>query len=91
LIQARAGRLAAPTIRTMKKITRIEILRWKSAFNTHGAIDLGFDAVFVQQPPPEDREPAHVLSMSEPEARSLMMLLKAQLAEIDKKKARSQR
>jgi hypothetical protein len=29
--------------------------------------------------------------MSEPEARSLMMLLKAQLAEIDKKKARSQR
>ncbi|MFM2119616.1 MAG: hypothetical protein RL722_1084 [Pseudomonadota bacterium] len=75
----------------MKKITRIEILRWKSAFNAHGAIDLGFDAVFVQQTPPEDREPAHVLSMGEPEARSLMMLLKAQLAEFDKKKARSQR
>jgi hypothetical protein len=78
-------------MRRMKKMTRIEVLRYKSAFNSHGAIEIGFDANFVQEAPREDREPAHVLSMGEPEARSLMMLLKAQLAEFDKRKARSQR
>jgi hypothetical protein len=78
-------------MRRMKKMTRIEVLRYKSAFNAHGAIEIGFDANFVSETPREDREPAHVLSMGEPEARSLMMLLKAQLAEFDKRKARSQR
>ncbi|MEY2685810.1 MAG: hypothetical protein RL375_8 [Pseudomonadota bacterium] len=75
----------------MKKMTRIEVLRFKSAFNAHGAIDIGFDANFVPETPREDREPAHVLSMGEAEARSLLLLLKAQLAEFDKRKARSQR
>jgi hypothetical protein len=78
-------------MRAMKKMTRIEILRYKSAFNVHGLIEIGFDANFVQVAPREDREPAHVLSMSEAEARSLMLLLKAQFAEFDKRKARSQR
>ncbi|MEY4751436.1 MAG: hypothetical protein RIQ60_3650 [Pseudomonadota bacterium] len=77
----------------MKKMTRIEIQRWKSAFNTvHNQVLVGFDAVFVNETPREDRgEPSHVLAMDETEARTLLAVLKAQLAEFDKKKARSQR
>ncbi|MDP4302572.1 hypothetical protein [Leptothrix discophora] len=74
-----------------KKITRIEVQRWKSASNVHGLVDIGFDGLFIQQFPPEDREPMHVLSMSEADARLLFVLLKAQLAEFDGRKARSQR
>jgi hypothetical protein len=75
----------------MKKITRIEVQRYKAARNTQGLVEIGFDGLFVQQTPPEDREPMHVLSMNEADARSLFMLLKAQLGEFDKRKARSQR
>jgi hypothetical protein len=41
--------------------------------------------------PSEDRAPTTWLSMSEENARVLQQLLKAQLAEVDKRKARSQR
>ena len=73
------------------KITRIEVQRYKAARNLTGLVEIGFDVLFLQKPAPEDREPMHVLSMSEADARSLMMLLKSQLAEFDKRKARSQR
>lgn len=75
----------------MKKITRIEVQRFKAARNITGSVEIGFDALFVQQFPPEDREPMHVLSMNEADARSLFLLLKSQLADLDKRKARSQR
>ncbi|MFM2059323.1 MAG: hypothetical protein RLY71_3708 [Pseudomonadota bacterium] len=76
----------------MKKTQRVEIQRWKSAFNTvHNQVLVGFDAVFIAETPREDREPSHVLAMDETEARTLLALLKAQLGEFDKKKARSQR
>lgn len=75
----------------MKKTQRIELQRWKSAGNTHGLVEFRFDGLFIAETPREDREPAHVLSMSEADARALMLLLKSQLAEFDKRKARSQR
>ncbi len=75
----------------MKKVQRIEVQRYKAARNINGLVEIGFDGLFVPFSPPEDREPMHVLSMSEADARSLMMLLKSQLAEFDKRKARSQR
>jgi hypothetical protein len=75
----------------VKKPQRIEMQRWKSASNTHGLVEFRFEGLFVPETPREEREPAHVLSMSEADARALMLLLKAQLAEFDKRKARSQR
>ena len=75
----------------MKNPQRIEMQRWKSASNTHGLVEFRFDGLFVSEPLRDDRTPAHVLSMSEADARALMLLLKAQLAEFDKRKARSQR
>lgn len=74
----------------MKTYT-LEVQRYKAATNHHGLVDVHFDAVLQPRNTPEGREPAHVLSMSEADARSLMLLLKAQLAEFDKRKARSQR
>lgn len=73
----------------MKKINFIEIQRYKSARNAHGLVEIGFDGLFIPKTPPEDREPAHVLSMSEADARSLFLLLKAQLAEFDARKPKS--
>lgn len=74
----------------MKTYT-LEVQRYKAAANTHGLVNIKFDALLVPRNTPEGQEPAHVLSMSEADARSLMLLLKAQIAEFDKKKARSQR
>ncbi len=73
----------------MKKITTVEIQRYRSARNAHGLVEIGFDGLFVQKPAPEDREALHMLSMSEADARSLFMLLKAQLAELDARKPKS--
>lgn len=74
----------------MKTYT-IEVQRYKAAASHHGLVNIKLDALLVPRPTPEGQEPAHVLSMSEADARSLMLLLKAQFTEIDKRKARSQR
>lgn len=74
----------------MKTYT-LEVQRYKAAGNTHGLVEIKFDALLVPRTTPEGKDPAHVLSMSEADARVLMLLLKAQIAEFDKRKARSQR
>lgn len=74
----------------MKTYT-LEVQRYKAAGNGHGLVQIKFDALLLPRNTPEGQEPAHVLSMSEADARSLMLLLKAQLGDFDKRKARSQR
>lgn len=73
------------------KTYRIEVQRLKAMKNGNGLVEAQVDALVLPAQPAEGREPSSVLSLSEENARVLFALLKAQLAEIDKRKARSQR
>lgn len=69
----------------------IELQQVKALSNAHGLVRARIDALVQPRPARDDGEPATVLQMTEQTARVLLLLLKAQLAEIDKRKARSQR
>lgn len=76
------------------KTYAIELQRIKAIGNDHGLISARIDALVQPQStkhPDADAagEPLSVLSMSEDTARVLVSLLKSQLAEFDKRKARS--
>lgn len=76
------------------KTYAIELQRVKAMSNRHGLISARIDAIVQPQAGRRDAgddgaEPATVLSFDEDTARVLLLLLKAQLAEFDKKKARS--
>ena len=75
------------------KTHHIEIQRIKAMSNSHGLVRARVDAAVQPQPanPGDDSEPSTTLSMTVDNARVLLLLLKAQLAEIDSRKARSQR
>lgn len=80
----------------MKTYT-IEIQKVKAMSNAHGLVNARIDAIVAAQPSrryadegaDEGAAPHSVLSFSEDTARVLMLLLKAQLAEFDKRKAKS--
>ena len=76
----------------MKTYT-IEIQKVKAMSNGHGLINARIDAIVAQQSsrqnPDDAAEPHTVLSFNEDTARVLLLLLKAQLAEFDKRKAKS--
>lgn len=74
----------------MKTYT-IELQRVKSMSNQHGLIHMHIDAQVQPLAARDTAEPASVLSLTEENARVLQALLKSQLAEVDKRKARSQR
>ena len=75
------------------KTYNIEIQKVKAMANAHGLINVRMDAIVAPQPQRRDAddagEPATVLSMTEDNARVMMLLLKAQIAEFDKRKAKS--
>ena len=74
------------------KTFNIEIQRIKAMSNSHGLVRARVDAAVQPQPGSGDEnEPSTVLSMTVDNARVLLLLLKAQLAEVDSRKARSQR
>lgn len=75
----------------MKTFT-IELQRIKAMSNSHGLVRARVDAT-VQPAPARDDDgtPSSMLSLSVENARVLFLLLKAQLAEVDSRKARSQR
>jgi len=78
----------------MKTFT-IEVQRIKSASNSHGLVRARVDAL-VQPAPSRDDDndgaaPSSTLALTVENARVLLLLLKAQLAEVDARKARSQR
>ncbi|BDI06909.1 hypothetical protein [Sphaerotilus microaerophilus] len=77
------------------KTYQIEIQRLKSITHDHGSLDLNVDALVLPSPKPRggdgDATLGTIISLSEKDARSLLILLKAQLAELEPRKGRSQR
>ncbi|MBV8605229.1 MAG: hypothetical protein JO224_11135 [Pelomonas sp.] len=72
------------------KIHTIEINRIKAASNTvNGLLVLKVDALVAPKEPLEGIEPSSLVTLTEANARVLMALLKAQLAEFDAKKPKS--
>ncbi len=72
------------------KTHQIEIQKFKAAANNqHGQVLFKVDATVVPKTPIEGIEPSSVILMTEQNARVLMALLKAQLAEFDSKKPKS--
>ena len=68
----------------------LEIQRLKSARHGHGLIEIGVD-VLVQPRPARDEQVTSILSLPVDDARTLLILLKQQLAELDKLQPRSRR
>jgi len=77
----------SPTMKTYA----IEVQRIKAMTNSHGLLRARIDAAVLPQSGRDDDEPSSVLSLTVENARVLLLLLKAQLAEVDGRKARSQR
>ena len=73
------------------KTWTIEIQKVKAMANGNGLVRAQIDALVQPLPPRDDGEPSTVLSLSEANARTLLLLLKAQIAEIDSRKAKSRR
>ena len=74
----------------MKTYT-IELQRVRAMSNSNGLIKAQIDAMVQPAAVRDDGAATTVLSLSEETARVLMLLLKAQLAEFDARKARSRR
>ena len=73
------------------KTYRIEVQRIKGMSNASGMLHAQIDAAVLPATAKEDSAPTSWLSLSEESARTLQLLLKAQFAQIDGRKARSQR
>ena len=73
------------------KTYQIEIQRVKAMTNSNGLIRAQVDALVQSTPPIDAGMPTTVLSLTEANARVLLLLLKAQLAEFDARKAKSRR
>lgn len=73
------------------KTYQIEIQRVKAMTNSNGLIRAQVDALVQSTPPRDEGVPTTVLSLTEANARVLMLLLKTQLAEFDARKAKSRR
>lgn len=72
------------------KLHTIEVQKFKAASNSvNGLIMFKVDALLTPKAEVEGIEPSSILSMTEKNARVLMALLKAQIAELDGKKAKS--
>jgi hypothetical protein len=73
------------------KTWNIEIQKVKAMANSNGLIRAQVDALVQPAAARDEGVPSTVLSLSEETARVLMLLLKAQLAEFDSRKAKSRR
>lgn len=69
----------------------IEVQRLKSLRHDKGLIELNIDALVLPRPPRDDGQPSSCLRLPVEHARSLLILLKQQLAELDKLQPRSRR
>lgn len=74
----------------MKTYT-IEVQRVKAMTNANGLIRAQVDAIVQSTAVRDEGVPTTVLNLSEDTARVLLLLLKAQLAEFDARKAKSRR
>ena len=73
------------------KTWNIEIQRVKAMSNSNGLIRAQIDALVQPAAARDEGVPTTLLSLSEDNARVLMLLLKTQLAEFDARKAKSRR
>lgn len=73
------------------KTYNIEVQRVKAMNNSNGLIRVQIDALVQPAAARDESAPTTVLSLSEENARVLLLLLKAQLAEFDGRKAKSRR
>jgi hypothetical protein len=70
----------------------LEVQRLKSARHDHGVIEFGLDVLVLPQRHADDAgQPISRLRLPVADARTLMLLLKQQLAELDKLQPRSRR
>lgn len=69
----------------------IEVQRIKSARHAHGLIELGLDVLVLPRPARDEGSTTSCLSLPVDDARTLLILLKQQIAEIDKLNPRSRR
>lgn len=78
-----------PLVASMKT-HQIEIQKFKAAStNQHGQVMFKVDATVAPKTPIDGIEPSSFIVMTEQNARVMMALLKAQLAELDSKKPKS--
>jgi tRNA A37 threonylcarbamoyladenosine synthetase subunit TsaC/SUA5/YrdC len=73
------------------KTWNIEIQKVKAMANSNGLIRAQIDAIVQPAAARDEGVPSTVISLSEENARVLLLLLKAQLAEFDSRKAKSRR
>lgn len=73
------------------KTWNIEIQKVKAMANGNGLVRMQLDALVQAAPAQDDGMPSSVLSLSEANARVLLLLLKAQITELDSRKAKSRR
>ena len=73
------------------KTWNIEVQKVKAMTNANGLIRMQVDALVQPSAPRDDGPPGTTISLTEGNARILMLLLKAQLAEFDSRKAKSRR
>lgn len=69
----------------------IEVQRLKSMKHDKGLIEIGVDVLVLPRPPRDEGAPASCLRLPVEHARSLLVLLKQQVAELDKLQPRSRR
>ncbi len=73
------------------KTWNIELQRVKAMNNANGLIRMQVDALVQPSAARDEGMPTTVLSVTEADARVLLLLLKAQIAEFDSRKAKSRR
>lgn len=69
----------------------LEVQRLKSARHDLGMIELGLDVLVLPRPARDDQPATSSLRLPVEHARSLLVLLKQQFAELDKAQPRSRR
>ena len=69
----------------------IEVQRLKSIKHDKGLIELSVDALVMARPARDDAQAPTCLSLPVEHARTLLILLKQQIAELDKTQPRSRR
>jgi hypothetical protein len=69
----------------------IEVQRLKSMKHDKGLIELGMDVLVMPRPARDDQAAASCLRLPVDQARALLVLLKQQMAELDKLQPRSRR
>jgi hypothetical protein len=73
------------------KTYNIELQRLKSARHQNGLIELGMDVLVLPRTGREEQATTSCLSLPVDDARTLLLLLKQQITELDKLQPRSRR